>query len=421
MPTLDFATVPRRSARPPAAPEPVDADDFARLIGPLGPFEPRPRLAVAVSGGRDSLALTLLAHDWAGARGGTVVGLCVDHGLRAASAGEARQTRTWLAGHGIDCRILRWRPEGRSQAAARDGRYRLLTDWCRRRGMLHLLLAHHRDDQAETVALRRARGSGPDGLAGMPAVARRGGVRLLRPLLTVPRARLTATLAARGQSWIDDPSNLDPKYARTALRTTAPAAVDDGGADRRLALAAAVDRLLAASLSLRAEGYAWLDFAALRDDPLAERVLGRVLRTVGSHDYPLPTDAVRRAWTAARTGRATTLGGCRVCPFGERLLVCREAGRLPAPAVAHRGRARWAGFEVGGPVAFDWWVGGNRRLDLARAYPAPVRPVLPAVYDELGPLALPYLGWFRRGVDSGRFGVVWRPPLPVSGPGFSVA
>ena len=219
MPIRDFAPVRRRSARPPAAPEPVGAAEFARLIAPLGPFEPRPRLAVAVSGGRDSLALTLLAHDWATAQGGEVTGLCVDHGLRPESGKEARQTRAWLADHGIDCRILRWTPDRRSQAAARAARYRLMTNWCRQRGMLHLLLAHHGDDQAGTVAIRRARGSGVDGLAGMAPVSRRNGVRLLRPLLGVSRDRLTATLRDRGQVWIDDPSNLDPKCARPLQRS----------------------------------------------------------------------------------------------------------------------------------------------------------------------------------------------------------
>lgn len=376
---------------------------------------------MAVSGGRDSLALTLLAHDWATAQGGAVMGLCVDHGLRPESGKEARQTRAWLADHGIDCRILRWTPDRRSQAAARAARYGLLTDWCRQRGILHLLLAHHGDDQAETVAIRRARGSGVDGLAGMAPVSRRNGVRLLRPLLGVSRDRLTATLRDRGQAWIDDPSNLDPKYARTALRDAPPQAVSGDAAARRVATAAAVDRAVAGSLALRPEGYAWLDPTALRHDPLASRVLGRVLRTVGDRGYPLSDEAVRRAWAVVAAGRATTLAGCRLQPLHRQLLICREAGRLPDPAFAHKGRARWAGFELQGSGDRDWWVGGNARRDLAQAFPAPVRPVLPMVYDQLGPLALPHVGWVRRGVDLGRFRVVWCPRLPVSGPGFSVA
>ena len=97
----------------------------------------------------------------------------------------------------IEHRILRWtgpKPATGVQAAAREARYALLGAWCRDAGVLHLLLAHHLDDQAETVALRQARQSGPDGLAGMAAVRELKGSRLLRPLLSVPKDRLRATL-----------------------------------------------------------------------------------------------------------------------------------------------------------------------------------------------------------------------------------
>src|SRR3546814_4885393 len=98
-----------------------------------------------------------------------------------------------LAGLGVAQHVLRWtgeKPETGIQAAARAARYRLLEDWCAEAGVLHLLLAHHREDQAETVLLRLGRGSGAFGLAGMSAVREREGVRVLRPLLGLARARL---------------------------------------------------------------------------------------------------------------------------------------------------------------------------------------------------------------------------------------
>src|SRR4029077_5614108 len=114
--------------------------------------------------------------------------------------------------------------------------------------ILHLLIAHHADDQAETVAMRATRASGPDGLAGMAALVEQREARLLRPLLSVPRARLTATLEARAVAWIDDPSNLDSRFERARLRkagtTVAPALTgrdtSRAARDGRLA-AAAVD------------------------------------------------------------------------------------------------------------------------------------------------------------------------------------
>ncbi|MDP1966000.1 MAG: tRNA lysidine(34) synthetase TilS, partial [Reyranella sp.] len=154
----------------PADALPVDVGAFARAMAPFEPFEKKPVVAVAVSGGRDSLALALLAHDWARVRGGAIVALIVDHGLRSGSDGEAASTRDLLAGLGIEAGVLCWsgaKPQSGLQEAARTARYRLLSDECRRRGILHLLLAHHADDQEETVTMRAARGSGLDGLAGM--------------------------------------------------------------------------------------------------------------------------------------------------------------------------------------------------------------------------------------------------------------
>src|SRR5579863_9177854 len=145
--------------------------EFAETLDRLGPFERRPLIAVAVSGGADSMALALLADAWAKARRGRAVALTVDHRLRAESTAEARQVARWLRRHGIAHEILTWtapRPRSGVQAAARAARYALLEDWCLRAHCLHLLTAHHRRDQVETFWLRLTRGSGLDGLAAMP-------------------------------------------------------------------------------------------------------------------------------------------------------------------------------------------------------------------------------------------------------------
>ncbi|MBF0335348.1 MAG: tRNA lysidine(34) synthetase TilS, partial [Alphaproteobacteria bacterium] len=203
----------------------LEDEEFAGLMARLGPFEPRPAIAVALSGGADSMALALLADRWAAARGGVAHALTVDHRLRPESGAEAAQVAAWMASLGIGHHILARmgeRPVGDLQAAARAARHALLEDWCRARGVPHLLLAHHREDQAETLLLRLARGSGLDGLAAMAPIAERPFARLLRPLLDVPRARLEATLERAGQSWIDDPSNADRAYARVRLRGLMP-------------------------------------------------------------------------------------------------------------------------------------------------------------------------------------------------------
>ncbi|MEL0112085.1 MAG: tRNA lysidine(34) synthetase TilS [Rickettsiales bacterium] len=169
-------------------------------------------MAVACSGGPDSMVLLALTQDWALRAGGSVTALIVDHGLRDESAAEAEWAADQAVRLGVSSAILSLagaRHVSNLQARARAGRYGLLFEWCRAHGHLHLLVGHHRDDQSETVRMRAERGSGEDGLAAMAPVHERAHARVLRPLLDFPKARLQATLQARGLSSVSDPSNQD--------------------------------------------------------------------------------------------------------------------------------------------------------------------------------------------------------------------
>ena len=281
---------------------PLGSREFASLFGALGPFEARPHLAVACSGGADSMALALLLHDWARSAGGSLTALTVDHRLRPESAAEAGRVAEWMRARGIAHEVL-VRPDtpltGNLQAEARRIRYALMSEWCRRRGVLHLALAHHLEDQAETLLLRLARGSGVDGLAAMAPVTENPAVRLLRPLLAVPRARLAATLRDAGQDHVADPSNENAAFGRVRLRhservlsreglTAERLAATAAGLGRaRAALDAAAAKLLAGGVRLHAEGYATIDAAMFEaDGEIALRGLARVLATVSGSDYP---------------------------------------------------------------------------------------------------------------------------------------
>jgi tRNA(Ile)-lysidine synthase len=328
----------------------LDAADFARLMAPFEPFERAPVVAVAVSGGRDSLALAMLVKEWASAHGGRIVGLIVDHALRPESAAEAAATEALLRRHGCDAEILRWseaKPRAGLQEAARAARYRLLREACRRHGILHLLVAHHADDQAETLAMRAARQSGRDGLAGMSAAVEMPEVRLLRPLLDVSRSRLTATLLARDVPWVDDPSNIDPRFERARLRArlrarhrpAAPVA-DNGRSAREHKLAASSVEVL----DLSPAGEIAIDrsaFVRLDRDQQA-RLLSRVVQAVGGGDHPPRRDRLDRATGRLRgpvargkSGLAQdfTLSACRLVlrqvPQSRRLqwIVRPEHGR----------------------------------------------------------------------------------------------
>src|ERR1700722_9155517 len=197
------------------------SSEFAAAMARLGPFEPAPRLAAGVSGGADSMALALLAAAWARERGGSLLALIVDHGLRPEAAAEAGQAAARLRSHGIPARGTQVGGLARGNAMAeraRDARFKVLMETCAADGILHLLLAHHAADQAETVLIRELGGSGPAGLAGMSALLETPRLRILRPLLNVPPNRLRALLELAGVGWSEDPSNRDTTALRPRLR-----------------------------------------------------------------------------------------------------------------------------------------------------------------------------------------------------------
>ncbi len=295
-------------------------DEFQARLDRLGPFERRPLLAVAVSGGADSLALALLADRWARRRAGGIVALTVDHRLRPESTVEARQVGAWLKARAIPHRILTWKgphPESGVQAAARAARYRLLEGWCEAHGCLHLLTAHHQEDQAETFWLRLARGSGVDGLAGMASVTPRPTCRILRPFLDVAPARLRAVLIAAGQTWVDDPSNENTDYARVRLRGGRALLAAEGlSAERlaatitrlgraRIALETMAAQLLGRTVRLHPAGFAWVDTAVLAAAPfeLGLRALAAAIATIGGGDYPPRLTPTRPALSWDRRDR----------------------------------------------------------------------------------------------------------------------
>jgi tRNA(Ile)-lysidine synthase len=309
---------------------------FAAAMARLGPFTAVPRLSAAVSGGADSSALALLAQDWAAARGGDVLALIVDHGLRQNSAAEAALTAARLRAFGIAGRILTicdLHGPG-LQERARAARYEVLAAAARDAGRPHLLLGHHAADQAETVAMRAVRGTG--GAEGMPAWSARHDVILLRPLLGLLPKELRVYLRARGLEWVEDPSNLLPRFERVRVRQAGvePAATVAAAAARR-ALEMEAAAFLAAAATFRPEGFVRLDAPAAPPAALAA-----LLRTIGGADHK-PRQAAVAA--LAQKLRPATLGGVRIVPagrLGSGWLLCREPAAC-APPVEARASVIW--------------------------------------------------------------------------------
>lgn len=341
------------------------------------------KLLLAVSGGSDSMALMHLAAPLAREAAGIFVAT-VDHGLRAAARREAAMVAGAARALGLPHATLEWtgaRPS--SQQAARMARYHLLADHAQEIGAEAIMTAHTADDQAETVLMRMARGSGPRGLSGMAAdslIASGAGPpgRLLRPLLPYRREALRAFLRGAGGAYVDDPTNEDPKFERVRIRRLL--------ADPQMAAALSVESLVQAADQCRraaqrlehAENDRFRDllgaFAASGAASLLAIVTGadaplvaRLIHAIGGARHPPGEAAVEEAMRRARRGVTATLGGARLAQIRDRLTIMREIAALTGRA----GVAPMAPVALGPGESALW----DRRFAVANPFgePAEVR------------------------------------------------
>lgn len=393
---------------------PVSAREFAKLMEALGVGPDDGPFAVAVSGGADSMALALLFSGWAEA-----AYITFDHGLRKESAAEARRVGKWLAARNLSHVVLKWigkKPASDIQAEARRARYRALNDYCKAHGIRHLVLGHTRDDQAETFLIRLFRGSGVDGLAAMGAVSEveRGGgeVTRLRPLLTIPRARLEATLRKAGQKWIEDPANRNAKFTRVKVRNLLADAAIEGldvetlakTAERmaraRAALEGWTEGLLKKAASLHPEGHIRVRLKPLAEAPeeIGLRALSKVVMAASGAEYPPRLDSLERLYRdLVGKGRfeGATLMGAQLGPEVDgAVLVFREPAAVTEPiALEGGGEAVWDGRyrvalkkgvqagEVGSLGEAGWRLLLKKHPGLkGHSLPHPVRLSLPALW-----------------------------------------
>jgi len=319
----------KRGASPPAPP----SDRTIETI--FAPLADANCLLLAVSGGPDSTALLLMAASWARRRGGRprLEAATVDHGLRKGSAEEARAVGELCRRLGVPHRILDWRgakPKSRIQERAREARYALLGECARTIGADFLVTAHHLDDQAETTLFRLARGSGIGGLSAMAARVDRDGATIARPLLGLAKRELIAYCQAEGVAFARDPSNEDPRYARTRLRALSDALATEG-----------LDAPALARLARRA---AQVEDALVRQTAAAEARLGLV--ETGACDASLllaePAEIVQRLLTAA----IARVGGRDASRVGLEKIETLAAGLREARNADKRFSANVAGARV---------------------------------------------------------------------------
>jgi tRNA(Ile)-lysidine synthase len=331
----------------------ISVQDAKRLFAD---WKAAPAIVLAVSGGPDSIALMWLAARWrrALAQGPRLIAVTVDHGLRSEAAREARDVKRLARSLDLPHRTLHWtgtKPKTGLPAAAREVRYRLLAQAARASGATHILTAHTRDDQAETLLMRMLRGSGIAGLAAMARETEREGVWLARPLLDVSKSRLIATLKKAKIGFADDPTNRDTNYTRPRLRALMPALAEEGGDSSnlarlawRLARANAAVEVLADGaeryLALRGSdasrpGYDAAAFVALPEE-IRVRLLRRAIDRAG-HEGPAELGKVEALLAALDRAVAGGEGKLKQTLAGA--LISVVDGRIRVePAPPRRGR-----------------------------------------------------------------------------------
>jgi tRNA(Ile)-lysidine synthase len=408
----------------------VGDDELDALFAPLADY---PLVIAAVSGGADSVGMMHLIARWQQRRALSpkVTIATVDHGLRPASRAEAEWVVARAQDLGFEAALLTWsgeKPTTGIQDAARAARYGLLADLARRsapQGPVAIATAHTEDDQAETLLMRLARGSGVDGLAGMaPARPLDGDARvmLLRPLLSVAGERLRATLRSLNVEWLEDPSNDAVRFERVQVRKARDALALLGIDNEKIALSArrlarakaaidaGVDKLKGdADLDLHAGAFASLDRGAWLGaaEELRIRMLGRLIASFGGQSEPLRLSQLEALVTRMECEEfeGATLAGAMVSRHGGIVRVQREPGRVPVPSLVlvPGASATWDGRflvvasdQAPGPIEVhplggEGYAALRRQLDLVPGLPASAAATLPAFWRSGSLIAVPTL------------------------------
>ncbi len=388
----------------------INSTEFGKVLDTLLGNQNPDKIAVAVSGGADSLCLTFLLQEWTDKNGVELYAFTVDHGLRSESAKEARYVHRILTQKGIYHKTLVWKgkkPTHSVEEKARQARYDLLLRACAENKIAHLCLAHHQDDQAETFWLRLIRSSGVDGLSAMQPVSVRNGISLLRPLLGFSRAQIQKTLEKRfAVQWVEDPSNQQSIFERVRLRqfqkqldslglNTAAVALSAKRLQRaRKALEWMTDNFIEQSVQKNSAGFAFVDGAAFDKlpDEIRLRVLDKLLAYVAGENYA-PRMAQLEKMLQQMPCRLT-LSDCQIVSVKKGFYVCPEYAKLPSAAQIKAGKnSVWGRFLISSDANITVApLGDNLKV---KTLPALVRRTIPAFFDKKGLAIVPALDYKR--------------------------
>jgi len=409
---------------------------FTENMKQFEPFENNPVLALAVSGGPDSMALLHCACRWMRSRQASLTVLTVNHQLRAEAKDEVTKVAEWAENLGLPCHILTIPNKllgNNISAQAREWRYRLLTGWCRDNHVLHLLTAHHQDDQVETFFNRLERGSGLEGLSCMRQITYMNGVRLLRPLLSSRKESISEFLLKEKIDWVKDPTNEDENYFRARFRKIFPQLSDQGLISApRVMLGIAnlqranamiedeISRLTSQYIEISPAGYMMLDtdFLKKASAEVALRVLNRCLMIIGGHRDSVrysTLDHLYQRLLHPPLSTATAAGCCVMNGIKNKILIYRERHAIAAPLKLEFGEQLWdcrfivtyaaskkdlmnchvGQLSLGRSALLKWIKNNCITLSSVQRYllknlPSQVYPTLPAIYQQDQLIAVPY-------------------------------
>lgn len=296
------------------------------------------RLAVAVSGGVDSVCLLHWLHQM----NMDITALHVNHHLRTAADIEEQYVVETCEKLGIPCCVFHWtdeKPDSGLEAAARDARYKFMTDWCTSHNIDALMVAHQADDQIETFLMNLARGSGVSGLSGMRQISYRDGVQIVRPLLAVFRSELIEYCHKNNIKYFCDEMNDDENYTRVKIRKNRHLLSDKLGiSDNRILLA--VENLSRARDALDSDvesriktvlydGYALFPESFLFDVPtnISLKLLGMLIQTIGGDCYQPRLNSLTYALNKLQSECKFTLGHCAIRRFKDQILIVPEGSK----------------------------------------------------------------------------------------------
>ncbi|MBR6231686.1 MAG: tRNA lysidine(34) synthetase TilS [Alphaproteobacteria bacterium] len=325
------------------------------------------KIAVAVSGGADSLCLTLLLKKWADKNRVKLYAFTVDHGLRSESSKEASAVHLQLKKLGFIHQVLKWsgkKPKTRVEELARQARYDLLQKACQKNKIQYLFLAHHIEDQCETFWARFAHKSGLDGLCAMQKKSDLNGLILVRPLLDVSKKEIVEYLKKNKISWVEDPMNYSPLYERVLWRGHQKSLSEMGLTPatinvltkRLTRVKQAVDfytnAFIKNSVLLSPVGYAFIGKMAWEMAPMEIRLrtLLHLLPLISGQDKIVSLESVEKLLNSSL--KSATLAGCQIIFHKKGIFIAREMRQITKSMKLKKGKsAYWDRFFIFSPVA----------------------------------------------------------------------